>query len=370
MLRPLLALGPSVGKPTGGGGGGQVCWLSVDPVRRKVNFYPKAIAARIESSYGERDPWAPSTCVLGSDFFNATVHFHPSGICYQTTPGASMGRAGYKQPGYRSVMRYVREAGVDRVVIFSKQVHGEWRIAANEAESEIRFDELLPLDVLVDANAKLGPAEQHFLPWHGSDITSGAWGASVVVWQWCRGVKERQGSNLESLGDEWWCPYLAAENRLIEEAFVEKAEFKEVRLPSMDRVMRIEFTRGQSYALQYSDEDKTRERLVRRVVKTVTEVKDMLDRMASQRVDVVDLASRVPEGTIPHHFFCPIFQDVMDDPVKTVDGHTYDRAAIERWFNVKQTSPLTGLTLPSADLKPNTELKEQIREWMELNADL
>ena len=36
-------------------------WLSVDPVRRKVDFYPKAIAARIQKSYNERDPWHPST---------------------------------------------------------------------------------------------------------------------------------------------------------------------------------------------------------------------------------------------------------------------------------------------------------------------
>ena len=101
----------------------EVCWLSVDPVRRKVDFYPRPIAARIEKSYHERDPWAPSACVLGSDFFNATVHFHPSGSCYQTTPGMSMGRAGFKQPGYRSVKRVVKPAdGSGRVAIYSKQV--------------------------------------------------------------------------------------------------------------------------------------------------------------------------------------------------------------------------------------------------------
>ena len=29
----------------------EVCWVSVDPVRRKVDFYPRAIALRIEKSY-------------------------------------------------------------------------------------------------------------------------------------------------------------------------------------------------------------------------------------------------------------------------------------------------------------------------------
>ena len=84
-----------------------VCWVSIDPLRRKVDFYPKIITQRIENSYIERDMHSISTCVLGSDFFNATVHFHQSGIQYQTTPGMSLGRARFKQPGYRSVKRCI-----------------------------------------------------------------------------------------------------------------------------------------------------------------------------------------------------------------------------------------------------------------------
>ena len=78
----------------------RICWLSVDPVRRKLDFYPRAIAARVEKAFRERGAWSEGTlnssitlstehpssdpggvaaCVLGSDFFNATVHFHPSG---------------------------------------------------------------------------------------------------------------------------------------------------------------------------------------------------------------------------------------------------------------------------------------------------
>ena len=33
----------------------------------------------------------------------------------------------------------------------------------------------------------------------------------------------------------------------------------------------------------------------------------------------------------------------MQDPVKTVDGMTYDRPAIDRWLHQHTTSPLTGL---------------------------
>ena len=68
-----------------------ICWLSVDPVRRKVDFYPRNIAAKIEKKYQERDPWDRGGISLGSDFFNSTIHFHPSGSLYQTTPGISMG---------------------------------------------------------------------------------------------------------------------------------------------------------------------------------------------------------------------------------------------------------------------------------------
>ena len=48
----------------------EVCWLSIDPVMRKVDFYPKNIAVRIEKCYSEREPYSAKACVLGSDFFN------------------------------------------------------------------------------------------------------------------------------------------------------------------------------------------------------------------------------------------------------------------------------------------------------------
>ena len=71
-------------------------WLSVDPVCRKVDFYPRPIATRIEKAFQERDMYLPNQIVLGKDFFNCTIHFYTSETCYQTTPGMSMGRAGFK----------------------------------------------------------------------------------------------------------------------------------------------------------------------------------------------------------------------------------------------------------------------------------
>ena len=109
---------------------------------------------------------------------------------------------------------------------------------------------------------------------------------------------------------------------------------------------------------------------VRRVVKTVQEVKVMLDRMSSPPTDPSDLVDSLPEGTIPHHFFCPITQDVMHDPVKTVDGMTYDRPAIERWLTTNATSPLTNMPLASKNLVPHTTLREQIADFIKTHQHL
>ena len=86
-----------------------------------------------------------------------------------------------------------------------------------------------------------------FQPWCGEDLSSGAWDVSVVVWQWCRGVPERHG-NLMALSEEWWCPYLAAENEAIEKGFKSDALHTEIRV--LERTLAIRFTAGSSFALQ------------------------------------------------------------------------------------------------------------------------
>jgi hypothetical protein len=57
-------------------------------------------------------------------------------------------------------------------------------------------------------------------------------------------------------------------------------------------------------------------------------------------------------------FLCPITQTAMVDPVLAMDGHTYERNAIERWFaNGRATSPVTNARLSSLTLVPNHALK-------------
>jgi hypothetical protein len=57
----------------------------------------------------------------------------------------------------------------------------------------------------------------------------------------------------------------------------------------------------------------------------------------------------------PKYMECPILQERMADPVVAKDHHTYERTAIESWFDTCQgntTSPLTR-ALISSEVTPN-----------------
>ena len=61
---------------------------------------------------------------------------------------------------------------------------------------------------------------------------------------------------------------------------------------------------------------------------------------------------------------CPISQDVMQDPVCTPDGNTYDRSHIVEWINRNHTCPLTRTRLQINDLVPNKSLKGVINGYI------
>ena len=52
----------------------------------------------------------------------------------------------------------------------------------------------------------------------------------------------------------------------------------------------------------------------------------------------------------------------MSDPVTCMDGHTYEKGAIQKWLLDHDTSPLTGAKLPSKHLIPNFALRSAIDE--------
>lgn len=65
----------------------------------------------------------------------------------------------------------------------------------------------------------------------------------------------------------------------------------------------------------------------------------------------------------PSHFFCPILQEVMEDPHVAADGFTYEYSTIRTWLENNNTSPMTNLPLNHKNLIPNHPLRSAILEW-------
>lgn len=63
----------------------------------------------------------------------------------------------------------------------------------------------------------------------------------------------------------------------------------------------------------------------------------------------------IPEGCI-----CPITRMVMEDPVMTSEGYTYEREAITRWLEKFRVNPITFEPLSSTVLIPNLAIKSVI----------
>lgn len=66
------------------------------------------------------------------------------------------------------------------------------------------------------------------------------------------------------------------------------------------------------------------------------------------------------DETLPKHYLCPITHMCMREPVVAADGHTYERAAIERWLHTSTRSPMTGEEVTSMRLLPNYTVKSLI----------
>ena len=81
-------------------------------------------------------------------------------------------------------------------------------------------------------------------------------------------------------------------------------------------------------------------------------------------------AAAVSALAVPRSFACPITQEVMTDPVVTVDGHSFERAAVEEWFRRRVSNPMTGLPLDSATLTPNHTLRGSIAELLNRRPEL
>ncbi|QCD87986.1 E3 ubiquitin-protein ligase PUB23-like [Vigna unguiculata] len=77
------------------------------------------------------------------------------------------------------------------------------------------------------------------------------------------------------------------------------------------------------------------------------------------------------EVEIPQYFVCPISFQIMEDPVTTVTGITYDRESIEEWLRKAKdcVCPVTKQSLPRSSqyLTPNHTLRRLIQAWCSAN---
>lgn len=129
--------------------------------------------------------------------------------------------------------------------------------------------------------------------------------------------------------------------------------------------------------------DKERLKIEEQIEKAEKERDDALLEAAHERQEtLLQIQKRVemsgsftPEGVVkieeqeaPSELCCCITGDLMEDPVTAMDGHTYERAAIEAWYSrfsedQNPSSPLTGEPIPSRRLIPSHNIRSQCKTW-------
>jgi hypothetical protein len=68
---------------------------------------------------------------------------------------------------------------------------------------------------------------------------------------------------------------------------------------------------------------------------------------------------------LPDNFFCPITNEIMENPVITSDGYSYEKSSITRWFTIRHTNPISNQILLNTNLIPNHTLKSIIIDFKE-----
>ncbi|XP_023541967.1 U-box domain-containing protein 32 [Cucurbita pepo subsp. pepo] len=96
----------------------------------------------------------------------------------------------------------------------------------------------------------------------------------------------------------------------------------------------------------------------------VSELWSVLEPMRS--IASASFSGSKQHSRVPAHFTCPIFQEMMKDPLIAADGFTYEADAIKGWFKSgHDTSPMTNLKLEHCNLVPNYALLNAIQEWQQ-----
>ena len=86
----------------------------------------------------------------------------------------------------------------------------------------------------------------------------------------------------------------------------------------------------------------------------ISEEEEMLSPKAN------DMSDPIQEP--PEELICPITQTLFEDPCTTQDGFTFERAAIQKWFENHSTSPLTGVAIDKT-LVPCVIVRSMCVKW-------
>lgn len=361
----------------------KIIWLSLDPTKKELVPFTRSNAIKIEKKFNEylncsteeRLLERNNSIFLGSNCFNATIKFsdtfyNQKYICLQTTPGVYGGPlGGGKTPGQRSVMRIIVSDSM-MITLGLKSIYElnssniRWRFCNDdnlneEIEYQIPEEFIIHSNNLINLNLKVWESEDL------ENLDEDHVKTEIIVWQWCKGVKESQG-NLFTLGDNWWLPYSYSDNKIIEEGI--SSGCKEISIIPSDNIPRkIYLEKDNSFGRQirFENDRPVGFRIIRRKVMTIKQLQDLFKKMKETPADLISLIDSLQNDEIPIDFCCPISQTLMTDPVKTSDNFTYDRKSIEMWFSYgKVTSPLTNLPLNNINLTPNIHLKKLIVEFL------
>jgi len=79
------------------------------------------------------------------------------------------------------------------------------------------------------------------------------------------------------------------------------------------------------------------------------------------------LEDKNKDRLVPEHYCCKITFDIMKDPVITLSGITYERAAVENYLKRNSCEPITRVPMTLRDLIPNIAIREAIEQFVEQN---
>jgi hypothetical protein len=113
---------------------------------------------------------------------------------------------------------------------------------------------------------------------------------------------------------------------------------------------------------------------IRRVYNGLNEVKDKADKLINAIEDrekfvyyqKLKEVRRKLKKLVPAHYLCPITKEIFLEPVIASDGRTYERKALDAWFETNTNSPLDEyVPMDKEKTKNNVALRREIQAWAE-----